>query len=253
MQIVYSNYSNGWIIEVVSNPGGPCESSILIPGENLWNEGVRGFLYILALLYIFMGVAIASDIFMCSIEMITSKKRTIVRWDEEKQERVEREVLLWNETVANLTLLALGSSAPEILLATWESIKNLGRDTSNDDGLGTFTIIGSAAFNLLIITAICIMSVPTPETKYIQELGVFVLTSIWSIFAYLWMLIVLVGISPNVIEPWEAWVTLAFFPLLVLSAYCQDNGWWCKRNKSVGVEDGSQSVCQSYLTFLSIS
>ena len=221
---------------------GPCESFLLLPGENLWSAGVRGFLYCLALAYVFVGVAYASDIFMCSIEIITSKRRTIVRWDEERQERVEREVLVWNATVANLTLMAFGSSAPEIMLAVVITLTNLGKDTSNDDGLGTFTIIGSAAFNLLIITAICIVSVPTPDVKRIQEVGVFMLTSAWSIFAYLWMLIVLVAISPNVIEPWEAWLTLAFFPIMVLTAYCQDNHWWCRRHKSVGVADGSQAV-----------
>lgn len=242
VQHVYTNFSNGWVIEVINKPEDLCESYLLLPAENLWSVGVRAFLYIFALLYIFIGVAIASDIFMCSIEMITSKKRTIVKWDEEKQERVEKEVLIWNETVANLSLMALGSSAPEILMAIVETLQNLGKDTSQDDGLGTFTIIGSAAFNLLIITAICIMTVPTPTVKIIHELGVFILTSIWSIFAYLWMLIVLVAITPNIIDPWEAWVTFAFCPVMVLTAYCQDNGWWCRRKKTVGVVEGSQAV-----------
>nr|KAG5709932.1 hypothetical protein BaRGS_029974 [Batillaria attramentaria] len=69
---------------------------------------------------------------MCSIEVITSKKRKVVLWDEERQEKVEREVLLWNETVANLTLMALGSSAPEILLATVETIARLSSDQAED-------------------------------------------------------------------------------------------------------------------------
>ena len=63
------------------------------------------------------------------------------------------------------------------------------------DGLGVFTIIGSAAFNLLIITAVCIVSVPAPDGKKIAELGVFVMTSIWSIFAYFWMLIVIAFVT----------------------------------------------------------
>ncbi len=239
---VYKNYSNGYIIEKVKVGDSVCESWLLVPAENLWNEGLRGFLYILALMYMFMGIAIASDIFMCSIEVITSKKKIVVRWDEEKQERIEKEVLLWNETVANLTLMALGSSAPEILLAVVEAVTNLGNE-ENDDGLGTFTIIGSAAFNLLVITAVCILSVPFPHIKKIHEFGVFLLTAIWSIFAYAWMLIVLEAISPGEIEIWEAWVTLAFFPLMVLTAYAQDSGWWCKKKSSVGNDDtGSHSV-----------
>ena len=249
-KLVYTNYSNGWVIEKVAAGYEACESWLLLPAENLWNIGLRGFLYILALLYIFVGIAISSDIFMCSIEVITSKKRKVVKWDEEKQEKVEREVLVWNETVANLTLMALGSSAPEILLAVVETVMKLGQVTG--DGLGTFTIIGSAAFNLLIITAICIISVPYPEVKKIRELGVFALTSFWSIFAYFWMLICVQFVSPGEIEPWEAWVTFAFFPIMVLTAYCQESGWWIYRCKSSTVNTESQVVSTVYIIIVTL-
>ncbi|XP_041367224.1 sodium/calcium exchanger 2-like isoform X2 [Gigantopelta aegis] len=230
-------YSNGYVVEILANNKTACSSWLLLPAENLWPDALRGFLYVLAMMYLFMGIAIASDVFMCSIEVLTSKKRIIVRWDEEKQEKVEREILVWNETVANLTLMALGSSAPEILLATIEAITRLG-STNIIDALGTFTIIGSAAFNLLIITAICVVTVPTPNVKRIKEFGVFLLTSVWSIWAYLWMLLVVKFISPGVIEIWEAFVTLGFFPTFVIMAYCQDNGWWLCRSKRVaGVEE----------------
>jgi len=33
--------------------------------------------------------------------------------------------MVWNETVANLTLMALGSSAPEILLSVLQTLKDL--------------------------------------------------------------------------------------------------------------------------------
>ena len=52
--------------------------------------------------------------------------------------------------------MALGSSAPEILLATIETISL----NFKAGDLGPGTIVGSAAFNLLIISAICLVSVP---------------------------------------------------------------------------------------------
>ncbi|KAK3096603.1 hypothetical protein FSP39_001609 [Pinctada imbricata] len=221
----------GYVVEYVSNSSDRCESWLLVPGENLWHEGVRGFLYILATLYLFLGVAIASDIFMNSIEVMTSKTRTITTWDEKERKMVEVKVMIWNETVANLTLMALGSSAPEILLAVIESFMRLG-DNSGEDSLGTFTIIGSAAFNLLIITSVCIVSCDEP--KKIKEFGVFIVTAIWSMFAYIWMLLVVGYITPEQIDVWEAWVTLGFMPVFVFQAYCQDNGWWrhkcCPKN-----------------------
>ncbi|XP_053406263.1 sodium/calcium exchanger 3-like isoform X13 [Mercenaria mercenaria] len=239
---IKTEYDRGYVVEELDNGTEPCESWLLLPAENLWNPGLRGFLYVLAIAYFFVGIAIASDIFMSAIETITSKKRTIVRWDKEKNVKHEQEVLIWNETVANLTLMALGSSAPEILLATIETASNLGKDTSNEDSLGTFTIIGSAAFNLLIITAICIVAVPKPDSKFIREFGVFILTAIFSIWAYIWMLISVKYWTPDEITPWEAWITLLHMPLFVGLAYCQDNGWWFKKSKVDQGEDDHMRI-----------
>ncbi|XP_052696783.1 sodium/calcium exchanger 1-like isoform X10 [Crassostrea angulata] len=235
----FSYYSNGYVVENLDNGTDQCKSWILLPAENLWPAALRGFLYIVALVYFFLGVAIASDIFMASIETITSKKKKIMVYDAEKKETVEREVLVWNETVANLTLMALGSSAPEIILALGETALKLGQEVV-EDSLGTFTIIGSAAFNLLIITSICIVSVPTPDIKRINEFAVFFVTAGWSIWAYIWMLIVVNYSSPGEIEPWEAWVTLAYMPIFVLHAYLVDYGCKCCKKKKVEDEEGSQ-------------
>ena len=48
-------------------------------------------------------------------------------------------MLLWNPTVANLTLLALGSSAPEIMLAVLEILLN---DFRAGEGLGVGVGVG---------------------------------------------------------------------------------------------------------------
>lgn len=76
------------------------------------------------------------------------------------------EVRVWNDTVANLTLMALGTSAPEILLAVIEIIGH----NFTAGNLGPGTIVGSAAFNLLIITGICIVSVP--DVRRIRQIKV---------------------------------------------------------------------------------
>lgn len=226
-----TDYEKGYIVEYLDSNATldtPCYKSwLLIPAENLWNDALRGFLYLLCMGYFFVGIAIASDIFMNSIEAMTSKEREVAKWDKVNNEMIRFNVRIWNETVANLTLMALGSSAPEIMLATIESFIRLGEPNNPKDSLGTFTIIGSAAFNLLIITSVCIVSVPNNSVKRIQEFGVFLLTSAWSMWAYIWMLLVVRYITPGIIDPWEAWVTLAYMPLFVFLAYCQDNGWWC--------------------------
>ena len=50
-------------------------------------------------------------------------------------------------------------------------------------------------------------------------LQVFAVTSVFSLVAYIWLLLILVAISPNVVEVWEALVTLVLFPLLVFLAW----------------------------------
>eukprot|EP01070_Trichotokara_eunicae_P000473 Trichotokara_eunicae@DN10860_c0_g1_i1.p1 len=98
-----------------------CMDGLLLPlgpNEDQWNKPLRGTLYLIGLLWFFIGVAVLSDIFMGAIEVITSveKKKTIKVGDVTKTFHVR----IWNPTVANLSLLALGSSAPEILLSTIE-------------------------------------------------------------------------------------------------------------------------------------
>jgi solute carrier family 8 (sodium/calcium exchanger) len=129
------------------------------PGEAEYNPAVRAIFYFLGMLYFFLGVSIAADKFMEAIGVITSKTRKIVIQGEEV------EILVWNETVANLTLMALGSSAPEILLATIETVA-LGFEAGE---LGPGTIVGSAAFNLLVICAICVMAIPNRDEEHPDE------------------------------------------------------------------------------------
>ena len=80
---------------------------------------------------------------------------------------------VWNDTVANLSLLALGTSAPEILLSVIEIVGN--QFVAGE--LGPGTIVGSAAFNLLVISAICIVAIPSSETRRIASVKVFAVTA----------------------------------------------------------------------------
>merc|ERR1719322_1925644 len=115
---------------------------------------------------------------MGAIEKMTSVKKTVKVPGTERVQTVK----IWNDTVANLTLMALGSSAPEILLSCIEIVKN----KFEAGELGPGTIVGSAAFNLLVISAVCIIGIPKGETRRIDQISVFAVTSTFSIFAYLW-------------------------------------------------------------------
>lgn len=192
---------------------------VWLPQENLsFNDRfLRGSVYFVILAYLFIGVSIVSDRFMAAIEVITSKEKEVKirKKDGDTQIVIVR---VWNETVANLTLMALGSSAPEILLSIIEIIgKNF-----NAGDLGPGTIVGSAAYNLFVIIALCIMVIPNGEVRRIKHLRVFFVTSTCSVFAYIWLYLILDYISPGVVEVWEGLLTFMFFPMTVLTAYIAD-------------------------------
>lgn len=201
------------------------EGGLLLPlGLKLFGDdseqrldfGFRAFLYMLALSWTFMGVAIVSDVFMGAIERITSKKKQVNC----KNTGRDITVKVWNDTVANLTLMALGSSAPEILL----SVIELCSGDMYSGPLGPSTIVGSAAFNLFCISAVCVVAIPGGETRMIKDTHVFVITASFSVFAYLWLYFIVLVSSENIITVWEAVVTFLQFPVLVALSFHADRG-----------------------------
>uniref|UniRef100_UPI00398EBA78 sodium/calcium exchanger 1-like isoform X4 n=1 Tax=Pristiophorus japonicus TaxID=55135 RepID=UPI00398EBA78 len=165
----------------------------------------------------FLGMSIIADRFMASIEVITSQEREITL-KRPNGETTTTTVRVWNETVSNLTLMALGSSAPEILLSVIEVCGH----NFEAGVLGPATIVGSAAFNMFVIVGICVYVVPEGEVRRIKHLRVFFITASWSIFAYIWLYLILAVISPGVVEVWEGLLTFLFFPACVLLAWIAD-------------------------------
>ncbi|XP_059048145.1 sodium/calcium exchanger 1 isoform X1 [Achroia grisella] len=199
-----------------------CSDGLILPAWRPLEDvptadiALRGMVYFFSLLYLFIGVSIVSDRFMAAIEVITSREKEVrVRRNGIEQIVVVR---VWNETVANLTLMALGSSAPEILLSV---IEIAGKNFEAGE-LGPGTIVGSAAYNLFVIIAICVSVIPDGEVRKIKHLRVFLVTATWSVFAYVWLYLILAVISPSEVEVWEGAVTFLFFPATVITAYIAD-------------------------------
>ena len=185
--------------EPVSNvPAGVnCGDGLIVPiwkpydNLSMGDRLGRGLLYILLMVYLFIGVSIVSDRFMESIETITASEKEVTVKDPKTGKNTIIVVRVWNETVANLTLMALGSSAPEILLSVVE-IFSKGFKAGD---LGPGTIVGSAAFNLFMIIGLCMYVIPDDEVRKIKHLRVFLVTATWSVFAYIWLYLILGPIS----------------------------------------------------------
>ncbi|KAM4043100.1 sodium/calcium exchanger 1 isoform 1-T1 [Anomaloglossus baeobatrachus] len=199
-----------------------CKEGVILPiwepqNPSYGDKIARATVYFVAMVYMFLGVSIIADRFMSSIEVITSQEKEITI-KKPNGETTKTTVRIWNETVSNLTLMALGSSAPEILLSV---IEVCGHNFQAGD-LGPSTIVGSAAFNMFIIIALCVYVVPDGETRRIKHLRVFFVTAAWSIFAYTWLYMILSVFSPGIVEVWESLLTFFFFPICVVFAWVAD-------------------------------
>ncbi|XP_035760618.1 sodium/calcium exchanger 1b isoform X1 [Neolamprologus brichardi] len=199
-----------------------CSHGVILPiwepqNPSFGDKVARATVYFVALVYMFLGVSIIADRFMASIEVITSQEKEITI-KKPNGETSTTTVRIWNETVSNLTLMALGSSAPEILLSIIEIIGH-GFEAGT---LGPSTIVGSAAFNMFVIIGLCVYVVPDGETRKVKHLRVFFVTATWSIFAYIWLYLILSVISPGVVQVWEGLLTFLFFPICVVFAWIAD-------------------------------
>lgn len=58
-------------------------------------------------------------------------------------------------------------------------------------GLGPGTIVGSAAFNLYPILAVCVLVPKAGVVKRIEKVGVWIVELVWSFWAYIWLAIIL--------------------------------------------------------------
>ena len=129
------------LTEIVTDSGEfICSKGLILPfrWEKDWPYWFRVVVYCVGLLYLFLGIAKIADIFMVSIEKITSQTRKIKYTTENNEEKyITRSV--WNPTIANLTLMALGSSCPEILL----SIIEIAANKFQSGALGPGTIVGT--------------------------------------------------------------------------------------------------------------
>jgi len=161
--------------------------------------------------------------------------------------------------MANLTLMALGSSAPEIFLAIIETLQDLG---SVPGDLGPSTIVGSAAFNLLVISAVSIYAVNEENdnaedrdedcpkgVKKIYDMNVFAITAVCSVWAYVWMYIVL---KDDLVTLVEAIITFGFMIILCIAAYIADRYTANKAQKTLsekGEIDAGPLANFTYLDF----
>ncbi|CAN1196361.1 Magnesium/proton exchanger [Linum perenne] len=200
-----------------------CGSYLLFHGETALSGWLRTLLYFLGLAYCFVGLSAITARFFRSMENVVKHSREVVEIDPYTKTEVVRREKVWNYAIADISLLAFGTSFPQISLATIDAIRNIGNTYAG--GLGPGTLVGSAAFDLFPIHAVCVVVPKAGELKKISDLGVWLVELFWSFWAYIWLYIILEVWSPNVITIWEALITVLQYGLLLMHAYAQDKRW----------------------------
>ncbi|KAK8693823.1 hypothetical protein V6N13_071391 [Hibiscus sabdariffa] len=169
------------------------------------------------------GILAITARFFRSMENVVKHSRTVVEIDPHTNTEIIKQEKVWNYTIADITLLAFGTSFPQISLATIDAIQNIGNLYAG--GLGPGTLVGSAAFDLFPIHAVCVVVPKAGELKKISDIGVWLVELFWSFWAYAWLYIILEVWTPNVVTLWEALLTVLMYGLLLAHAYAQDKRW----------------------------
>jgi magnesium/proton exchanger len=107
-----------------------CDTYLLFNGETLLPIGVRAFIYTAVLAYCFIGLSAITGRFFKSMESIMRHSREVVTVDPHTNATIVKHEKVWNYTIADVALLAFGTSFPQISLATIDAIRNLGQLTA---------------------------------------------------------------------------------------------------------------------------
>jgi magnesium/proton exchanger len=114
-----------------ADPPSACQAAYLLyHGETLLSSGVRASLYTVALAYCFIGLSVITARFFKSMEQIMKHSREVVSVDPHMNAPVVKREKVWNFVIADIALLAFGTSFPQISLATIDAIRNLGQLTA---------------------------------------------------------------------------------------------------------------------------
>merc|ERR1719461_2620356 len=89
-----------------------------------------------------------------------------------------------------------------------------------------------------MIIGLCMYVIPDDEVRKIKHLRVFLVTATWSVFAYIWLYVILGFISYGKVESWEGLLTFIFFPLTVWTAYVAERRLLCYKWFSKAEEEG---------------
>ncbi|KAK8967081.1 Magnesium/proton exchanger 1 [Platanthera guangdongensis] len=193
--------------------------SSLLHNEVFLFRGVRAFLYFSALGYCFIGLSVITARFFRSMEKIVKQTREITKIDPYTNTKVIKHERVWNYAIADISLLAFGTSFPQISLATIDAIRNIGQLNA---GASTTRSTVTYLIKYSILAKECLFKA---VSVFMDEQAYHAISNDMLVKAGMIQVASLQVWSPKVITIWEASLTVVQFFLLLLHAYAQDKRW----------------------------
>ena len=193
---------------------GPCQDGLILAYPTNLPIQMRAVISGIALAYLLLGVSIITDRIVAATEFMANhqKSETVIMRDGNPK---IIKTSVWHPVISGLTFEAIGTTSPEILIPLIEMFKT----HFQGNKLGPSLIVGSGAYHLFIVTAVCLFSVRESSGKPIKDLHLFFSTASFALLAYLSVFIFLDVVTPKTIDIWEAAVTLMMYPTMVLTCW----------------------------------
>ena len=203
-----------------------CRTSLILPKiESGLNEDIPhtiafAILFGVSLFYLLFGVSIVTERIVTAAEVILSQKRKVtVRMKGGETRTVHRRI--WHPVIGSLLFSIPATSSQTLFLPIMVVIQG----NFEADVLGPFLVVGSGAFQLLVTTSVCLLSIKDQNPRPIKHLGPFFISAIFGILAYIW-LFVIVGINtPSEISIWEALSIMAIYPAFIIISWISANDY----------------------------
>ena len=103
-----------------------CDISLLFTFETSLGGRSLTTLYFFGLAYCFIGLSAITARFFRSMENVVKHSREVVVTDPITKVETVTNAKVWTFAIADISLLAFGTSFPQISLATIDAIRNLG-------------------------------------------------------------------------------------------------------------------------------
>jgi hypothetical protein len=176
----------------------------------LWFSRVLVFIL---MIYLYIGIGKITEIFLTSIENFRNSIFSTVQIDNEndliKNTTQNHEKNICRNYLVNSAIQYFGFNYFELIFILIELIKTFKSKVYSTTSISL--IIGTSSFNILLVTACCLLSLQSAKSKFfkIKNYSLFINFTIWSSMSFIWLYSILYLISPNRIDLWESLTTIA--------------------------------------------